>query len=260
MKEDNVTRAYASINGINMYYEVYGNGRPLVLIHGGGSTIQTCFENIIPLLAKHRQVIAMDLQAHGRTGDRPVSLSFTQDADDVAALLAFLQVDTADFLGFSNGGQTLFELALRHPGIVHKMIIASAFYKREAVPAMFWEGFNNATLEMMPPPLKTGFLNVRNDISAFENMFYKDVERMKNFTGWQDHVIGSINKPVLIISGTHDVASVEHAVEMYRKIPGAELVILPCNHGNYLGTVESLENGTWHHSYIAQIIDQFLDD
>ena len=78
---------YSNVNGLQMYYEVYGQGKPLVLIHGGGSTIQTSFGKIIPLLSKNRQIIAVELQAHGRTNDRDTFLSFEQDADDVATLL-----------------------------------------------------------------------------------------------------------------------------------------------------------------------------
>src|ERR1700733_4723749 len=115
---------YSEVNGLTMYYEVHGQGRPLVLIHGGGSTIQTSFGRIIPELAKHRQIIAVELQAHGRTNDRNTDLSFEQDADDVAALLVNLNISNADLLGFSNGGQTTIEIALRHPGLINKIIIA----------------------------------------------------------------------------------------------------------------------------------------
>src|SRR5690349_12450150 len=98
--------AYATVNGLKMYYEVYGAGEPLILIHGGGSTIQTSFEKIIPRLARHHEVIAMELQAHGRTADRKADLSFKQDAEDVVALMKKLNIKKADILGFSNGGQT----------------------------------------------------------------------------------------------------------------------------------------------------------
>ncbi len=106
---------YSEVNGLSMYYEIYGTGKPLVWIHGGGSNIQTTFGNIIPELAERRQIIAMDLQAHGRTNDRNAGLSFERDADDVATLCSNLAISKADFLGFSNGGQTTIELALRHP-------------------------------------------------------------------------------------------------------------------------------------------------
>src|SRR5713226_6395711 len=111
------TSGYAPINGLDMYYEIYGAGAmPLVLIHGGGSTIETTFGNILPLLSDYGKVIAVELQAHGRTNDRDAPESFEQDADDVAALLHYLKVDKANFLGFSNGGTTTMQIAISHPG------------------------------------------------------------------------------------------------------------------------------------------------
>src|ERR1051325_6473537 len=108
-----------------MYYEIHGTGPPLVLIHGGGSTIQTTFGRVLHSFAKDRQVIAVELQAHGRTSDRNAPETFQQDADDVVALLHYLKIDSADFLGFSNGGQTTMEIAMRHPQVVRKIILAS---------------------------------------------------------------------------------------------------------------------------------------
>jgi len=243
-----------------MYYEIYGEGKPLVLIHGGGSYIQTTYGNIIPLLSKHRQIIAMELQAHGRTGDRPADLSFEQDADDVAALLDNLKIEKADFLGYSNGGQTLIEMALRHPSIINKIIIASAFYKRSAVVPQFWEGFDSATIDVMPQSLKDSFLKVNNDQKALLNMFNRDVQRMKGFKGWSEDQMKSIQSPTLIINGTNDVGSVEHAVEMYRAIPNSELAILPGKHGAYMGAIEYLDNGRWTQQYIVDIVNNFLNE
>src|SRR5690606_27107021 len=113
----NLHSGYSEVNGLKMYYEIYGKGKPLVLVHGGGSTIQTSFEKVIPLFAKNRQVIAVELQAHGRTNDRNTDLSFEQDADDIATLLKNLIISKADFFGFSNGGTTVLQLAIRHPEI-----------------------------------------------------------------------------------------------------------------------------------------------
>ena len=163
---------YSEVNGLTMYYEIYGQGKPLVLIHGGGSTIQTSFGRVIPLLAKHRQIIGVELQAHGHTNDRNTDLTFEQDADDVAMLLANLKISKADFLGFSNGGQTTIEIALRHPALVNKIILASAFYKRNAVVPQFWEGFDHATLNDMPQVLQEGQLTANNNNpDALMNMF-----------------------------------------------------------------------------------------
>ncbi len=164
---------YAEVNGLNMYYEIYGEGKPLVLIHGGGSTIQTSFEKIIPLLAKHRQVIGVEMQAHGRTNDRDTDLTFEQDANDVAALLENLKIAKADFLGFSNGGQTLIVLTIRYPELINKLILASTFYKRSAAPAEFWAGFEGATIDNMPTVLQEGFLAANNNTDALMNMFKK---------------------------------------------------------------------------------------
>ena len=129
------TGNYSSVNGIKMYYEIHGAGTPLVLIHGGGSTINTSFGRILPLLAKTHKVIAVELQAHGHTSDRNAPESFEQDANDIATLLKQLNIDRADIFGFSNGGHDCIELGIRHPECVRRLIIASAFYKRDGAPA-----------------------------------------------------------------------------------------------------------------------------
>src|SRR5260221_11258563 len=97
-----IKKGYAPVNGLNMYFEIYGKGTPLVLIHGGGSTIQTSFGRVIIEFAKSTQVIAVELQAHGHTGDIERPETFEQDADDIVALLNYLKIENADFFGFSN--------------------------------------------------------------------------------------------------------------------------------------------------------------
>lgn len=254
------TSGYSDVNGLKMYYEIYGQGKPLVLIHGGGSTIQTSFGNIIPLLSQHRQIVAVELQAHGHTNDRDTDLSFGQDADDVAKLLGNLGISKADFLGFSNGGQTAIEIVLRYPELVNKLIIASAFYKRSAASSQFWEGFDHATLKDMPQILKEGQLKANgNDDNALLNMFNKDVRRMKVFKGWTDEQMKSIPAPTLVINGNLDVGSPESAVEMYRLIPDCELAIFPGEHGTYLGAEESLDNGKWPQFNATELIEEFLN-
>ena len=124
------TGNYAAVNGIKMYYEIHGEGKPLVLIHGGGSTIETTFGNILPLFAKQYKVIAVELQAHGHTGDRDAPESFQQDADDVAALLEQLNISKSNILGFSNGGSTTLQIAIRHPALLDKIIIVAGAYNK----------------------------------------------------------------------------------------------------------------------------------
>jgi pimeloyl-ACP methyl ester carboxylesterase len=250
---------YSEVNGLHMYYEMYGQGKPLVLIHGGGSTIETSFGRIIPQLARHRQVIGVELQAHGHTNDRNTALTFEQDADDVATLLKNLEIWKADFLGYSNGGHTAIEIALRYPNLVNKLILASAFYKKSAAVPQFWEGFERATIQVMPQVLKDGYLKANNSEAGLLNMFNKAVQRMKDFKGWTDEQMKSITAPTLVINGNTDVGSLEHAVETYRLIPDCELAIFPGGHGTYLGALEGLENGEWTKFNATELIETFLD-
>lgn len=253
-------RGYSDVNGLKMYYEIHGEGKPLVLIHGGGSTIETSFGMIVPLLAKNRQTIAVELQAHGHTNDRNTDLTFEQDADDVATLLNNLKITKADFLGFSNGAHAAVEIALRHSELINKLILASGIYKRNATIPQFWDGLDEVTLTThLPQILKEGYLKANNDKAGLFNMFNKDVQRMKLFKGWDDEQLKAIKAPTLIMSGNTDIINPEKAVEIYRLIPDCELAILPGGHGDYLGAVETLRNDKWEHSYAAGLIEYFLD-
>lgn len=250
---------YSDVNGLKMYYEIYGQGKPLVLIHGGGSTIQTSFAGIIPFLAKNRQLIAAEMQAHGRTSDRSTGSSFKQDADDIATLLKNLGIAKADVLGFSNGGQTTIELALRHPQLLNKIILCSIFYKKSGTFPGFWKGFESEVqFSSLPQPYKDEFLRVNNDPAALLNMFNRDVQRMKEFTGWTDEQMHSISVPTLVVNGNEDVGSPEHAVEMYRIIPGCKLAILPGTHGTYLGELTTAINNSRQPELAAVLFDEFL--
>ncbi|UBM58294.1 alpha/beta hydrolase [Marinilongibacter aquaticus] len=258
MAEKEQEKGFIDVGNLNMYYEIHGKGRPLVMIHGGGSTIETTFGRIIPALSEHFQLILMELQAHGHTADREQATSFAQDALDIVQLLAHLNIQKAHFLGFSNGGHTAIEIALNQPTIVNRLILASTFYKREAAPAAFWDGFESATLDSLPPVLKEGFLAANNDEHALSRMFAQDVQKMKAFKGWTAEQIQSLSMPTLVINGNKDVGSLEHAVEMCQMIPNAELAVFPGGHGTYLGTVESLENGVWPAFNATELVLSFL--
>ena len=249
---------YAPVNGLNMYYEIHGEGTPLVLIHGGGSTIQTSFSKILPLLEQDYKVIAVELQAHGHTSDRDSAESFEQDADDVAGLLEHLNINKAHFLGFSNGGNTAMKIAMRHSHLVDKLVIISAFYKRDGMMAGFFEGMQEASLENMPGPLKTYYLQINNDQKGLQKMFNKDKERMLNFKDWKDEDLAAIMNPALIIAGDKDVVTPEHTIKMSRIIPNAQLMILPGTHGSFIGEVCAAEKESKMPSTTANMIKEFL--
>jgi pimeloyl-ACP methyl ester carboxylesterase len=250
---------YAPVNGIKMYYEIQGEGTPLVLIHGGGSTIQTSFGKILPLFAQHYKVIAVELQAHGHTNDRDSPESFEQDADDIAALLQFLKINKAHILGFSNGGNTAMQIAIRHPELVNKLVPVSSFYKREGMMPGFWDGMQQASLENMPALLKTYYLQINNDQKGLQNMFNKDRDRMLHFKDWSDDALRSIKAPTLLINADHDVATNEHAVKMSQLIPNSHLMILPGTHGSFIGEVCTAEEGSKMPEATASMIREFLD-
>lgn len=242
-----------------MYYEIHGSGTmPLVLLHGGGSTIETSFSKLLPLLSHYGKVIAVELQAHGRTGDRDVPESFEQDADDVAAFLQYLKIDQANFFGFSNGGTTTLQIAIRHPGIVHKIIDLSGAYQREGFVPGFFDGFENATLNSMPEPLRNGFLKVIPDQNRLQVMFDRDVARMKNFKDIPDDEIRSIKAGTLIMVSDQDVMTAEYAVKMSHLVPGAQLVILPGYHGACIGEVCAAKEGSKLPEVTALLIEEFL--
>jgi pimeloyl-ACP methyl ester carboxylesterase len=226
---------YADVNGIKMYYEIHGTGSPLVLLHGGGSTIRTSFSRILPALAKTHQVIAIELQAHGHTGDRNAPETFEQDAADVVELLRQLGIAKTDILGFSNGGMTTLQIAIKYPGVLRKAVIASAIYKRSGVPPGFWDGFATAKLTDMPQLYRDEYMSINHNQAGLQNMFNKDVQRMATFQGWPDDAIRSIQTPALVVAGDHDVATPEHTVELYHLLPHARLTIFPAAHGEYMG-------------------------
>ncbi len=229
---------YAQVNGIKMYYEIHGSGQPLVLIHGGGSTMHTSFDRIMPELAKTHMVIGVDLQNHGRTSARDIPETFEQDADDVAELLTQLKITGADVMGFSNGGSTTLQLAIRHPKLVRKLVPISAIYKREGIPSWFWDMMKSASLSNMPQVYKDVYLAIPGNTQAgLQNMHDKDAGRMQTFKDWPDEQIKSIQAPTLIIVSDQDVVTPEHAIEMSRLLPHGRLIIMPGSHGAFMGEI-----------------------
>jgi pimeloyl-ACP methyl ester carboxylesterase len=224
---------YAPIHGLQLYYEIHGAAHPtqppLVLLHGGGDTIQTSFGEILPLLARDRQIIAFEQQGFGHTADiadRP--FSFAQSADDTAALLEYLRIEEADLFGFSNGGTIALQVAIRHPHVVRKLVVASGFYQREGSSyPWFWDGFARATLENMPKELREAYLAVAPHPENLQSFFDKCVQRMRNFPDIPADAIRAITAPTLVIVGDADVMRPEHAVETFRLLPHARLAVLP---------------------------------
>jgi len=143
--------------------------------------------------------------------------------------------------------------------MVNKLVLISSFYKRAGMPPGFFEGMEKASIENMPGHLKEAFLAINMDTIALQNMFNKDVMRMRNFVDWKDEDLATIKFPALIIIGDRDVVSPEHAVEMSHKIQGSELMILPGDHGSFIGEGLSAKNKSDIPALTASVILEFLN-
>ncbi len=246
------------INGIHIYYEIYGSGFPLIMLHGGGSTIQSSFERIIPILANNHQIIAIESQAHGRTTDRNSPSSFSQDAEDVSQLMEHLKINKADILGFSNGATTALQLAINHPEKVNKLILGSPLAKRSGVADGFWEFMKNASLKNMPTQLKEAFLRVNPSEEGLLKMHDKDAARMLAFKDISDQELSSILAPSLIILAEQDVILQEHGMELNKLIPNSQLAIVPGVHGEYFGEITTIGPDFKVENLQVPLIEKFL--
>ncbi len=226
-----VQSGYAPVNGLKMYYEIHGRVKggspPLILLHGGGSTIETSFGKVLPALAKTRQVIAFEQQGHGHTADIDRPFTFEQSAEDTLSLLRYLKIRKADFFGYSNGGHIVLEIAIRHPEVVRKLVVESAMFNRDGSNPEFWESFKQAKLDDMPAELRKAYLRVAPHPEDLPTFFAKSVRRMLDFKGWTPEEMKSIAAPTLVMTGDHDIVRAEHAVLMFRLLPNAQLAVLP---------------------------------
>jgi len=222
---------HAPVNGLRMYYEIHGrlgsDRVPLLLLHGGGSTIETSFASLLPLLSRNRPVVAFDQQGHGRTADVDKPFSFEQSAADAVALLHHLEIPQADFFGYSNGGHIALQVALDHPEMVRKLILESMMYSREGAAPQFWQGFDHAKLDDMPRELKEAYLRTAPHPERLQSFFDKSVQRMRGFKGWTEAQIRSVRAPTLLVLGDRDVVTVEHAARMQRLLPDGGLAVPP---------------------------------
>lgn len=250
---------YAPVNGIKMYYEIHGkkDGVPLVLLHGGGSTIDVTFGRILPMLAKERKIIAVEEQGHGRTTDRNAPVDFETSAEDVATLLKHLKIKQADIFGFSNGASVGLYVAIKHPELVRKLIFASSITKKSGAYPWFWDFMKKANFANMPQPLKDAFLKVNPNPDALLTMHDKDAKRMQNFKDTPDDLVKTIKAETLILMGDKELVKPEHGIELTRLISKSRLMIVPGGHGDYLGELIFYKGGK-SPEYVSGLILEFL--
>lgn len=222
-----VAGEYASVNGLKMYYEAEGQGRPLVLLHMGACTIEVCFGALRPAFTKSWRTIAPELQGHGRTADIDRPLTMEQLTEDVAALLRQLKVQDADFFGASIGGGIALRLALKHPELVRKAVIFGVQYNNDGLVPGMLESLKTLKAEDIPPRFREGYAKVAPDPAKFPTLVAKINTMVLAEKGLSPEEIKSIQAPILVMIGDSDFVRPEHAVEMYRLLPHSQLAVLP---------------------------------
>lgn len=230
---------WAPINGMKMYYEVSGSGKPLLLLHGSFMDINLTFSQLIPEWSKKRKVIAVELQGHGRTNDIDRPYSFASMADDVAALLKYLKIDSADIFGYSMGGGVALQLAISHPTLVKKLVLVSVPYKSDG-----WSPETRAVFPMIKPeffektPIKTEYDKFAPDPKHWADWVNKLAKFAATPYDFGSDQLKKIQAPALLVFGDADGTQPEHIADMYRlfgggingdmgKMPRSQLAIFP---------------------------------
>jgi pimeloyl-ACP methyl ester carboxylesterase len=231
--------AYAPSGELRIYYERHGTPteRPaLLLIHGGGSTIDTNWAALLPHLAATREVVALEEEGHGRT--RPTERPLTADnaAGDALAVLDHAELGRVDILAFSAGCQTALAFALAHPERVGRVILASPPWRRDALIPGFWDGLAAGSLATMPPLFVEEHRRLNGDEPELLQRFFDlDQQRLLAFEDWPDAAIAGIAAPTLVVAADRDVVTVESAARLARTVAEGRLLVVPGIHGDYLG-------------------------
>jgi len=215
---------YADVNGIRLYYESQGTGRPLILLHGGLGAIEMFGPNL-PALAEGRQLIAVDLQGHGRTADIDRPLDVALMADDIAALIRHLKLERPDIMGYSLGGGVALLTAIRHPELVGRLVIVSTVFRRTGYyPEILAQQsqVNAQAAEMMKQtPMYQLYSSVAPRPEDFPRLLEKIGETMKKDFDFSQQIAG-IKATTLIVAGDADIFPPSHAVEMFGLLGGGK--------------------------------------
>ncbi len=229
---------YADVNGLKMYYEVYGAGKPIVLIHGSYMNIPMNWTQMIPLLAKDRKVIVAEMQGHGRTRDIDRDFSYEGMADDVSGLLKHLNIDSADILGYSMGGGVAFQVAVRHPEQVRRLVILSGTYTHDGWWADVEAMYATINADMFKGgPIERQYDSLGNDPAHFPEFVKRVISMDLKPYDWSKEV-KKIQAPIFMAIGDADGVRYEHALELFRArgggkmgdihgLPQSRLAILP---------------------------------
>jgi len=225
---------YASANGTKVYYEVYGAGKPIILLHGAFYTIQLNWADLIPKLSKTRKVIAIELQGHGHTPYSDRKLDIVTLAKDVEGVMNYLKIDSADVAGYSMGGSIAYQFAVQSPKRLRKLVIISSTYKSAGWLPLVDTAFDEFKPELFDnTPLKTAYDAVAPDTSKWRKFLKQMFDFAKVPFNCGDSNIAKITSPVLIISGDNDGLDKVELMKTYQLLGGgvsADLKPMPKSH------------------------------
>jgi pimeloyl-ACP methyl ester carboxylesterase len=229
-----VKSGYAPVNGIEVYYEVYGEGKPLILLHGAFYTIEMNWGQLIPELSKTRKVIAIEFQGHGHSPYSDRKLDIATLARDVEGVMNYLKIDTADVAGYSMGGSVAYQFAVQSPERLSKLVIISSTYKTDGWLPVVSTGFKNFKPEFFDnTPLKTGYDAVAPDKTKWPKFVKQMIDFAQTPFNCGDSNIAKITAPVLIISGDNDGTNKVELMKTYQLLGGgvaADLQPMPKSH------------------------------
>jgi len=223
---------YADVNGLHLYYETYGSGAPLVLLHGGMLTIDLNFATLIPTLAQTHTVIGVEMQGHGRTANIDREITYPNLASDVVALLDHLGIERAAVLGHSMGGGVALELAVSHSDRVSAIVPISASVSKDGMHPDLLDPSTFETSPIMPTAqdfadFKEAYQRLSPHPEQFDAFLMSLSAMDSDFAGWTDEQLAAISCPVLIVQGDTDFTLIAHAGVMLAKIPGSALAVVP---------------------------------
>jgi len=254
---------YAPVNGLEMYYEIHGEGgTPLLLLHGGLFNIDLQFGEVLPALAEERQVIAVDFQGHGRTGDIDRPLTCSNLASDIEGLLDHLGIDKVDLFGFSVGGGVALHLAITHPDLVRKLIASSVSYHPDGDRGENAEAVGELTVDMIAgTPMEQDYLAKAPNPDDLQTLLDKLGNFDEGFAGWSDEAVRRINAPTLITVGDCDMVKLDHAIRFlqlrggdvngdFDGVPTSQLAVFP-------GTTHFF--GMARTNLVLDVVTTFLD-
>jgi pimeloyl-ACP methyl ester carboxylesterase len=257
---------YAPVNGLRMWYEVHGDprdgGRPLVLLHGNLSTVGVDFGGIIPTLARHRQVIGVEQQAHGHTADIDRPLRIGTWAEDTHALLGHLGIEQADLFGYSSGSAVAFQLAVDHPELVGRLVLASFAYRLDGLHPGLMDNIQGLKPEHLAgTPFERDYARVAPNPGDWPRLIEKITQMDADLPEWTADTLRGVTAPTMLVIGDSDIVRPEHSVEMFRLfgggvpgdvagLPRARLAVLP-------GTthVTLVQRADWLGSMVAEFLD-----